>query len=178
MIPDVIVTSKNFVKFDAAQQAFAAYFNPNPFHFISLDADSGIPDQPWGKEQTQQGAENRILDARKKNPNAAYYVSIESGLLKEGQGRVYVINACAIADPLKIHFNWASTFELHPDVAKLVLTGMELSSAFEHVYGSDAHKTGKGGIGHLTRENITRTDLYVHTLKLTLIPFVNQYDKS
>ncbi len=178
MISNVIITSQNFVKVDAARQAFTAYFGPNAFHFISLDTDSGIPDQPWGKKQTQQGAKNRILDARKKNPDAAYYVSIESGLLKEGQSRVYVINACAIANPLKIHFNWASTFELSPDIAKLVLNGMELSSAFEHVYGSDAHKTGKGGIGHLTRENITRTDLYAHTLKLTLVPFVNRYDKS
>ncbi len=46
MIPHVIITSQNTVKIHATRQAFAAYFDPNAFHFISLDTDSGIPDQP------------------------------------------------------------------------------------------------------------------------------------
>jgi non-canonical (house-cleaning) NTP pyrophosphatase len=42
-----------------------------------MDVTSGVSDQPFGIEETYQGAQNRADNAQKAVPGADYYVGLE-----------------------------------------------------------------------------------------------------
>lgn len=51
---------------------------------IGVDADSGVPPQPYGREQTVEGAINRARAALKACAEGDYAVGIENGLVPSG----------------------------------------------------------------------------------------------
>lgn len=54
---------------------------------LCVDAPSGVPPQPIGKEQTQQGATNRAMTVLEQLPDCDLWIGIESGMWKkEGAG--------------------------------------------------------------------------------------------
>lgn len=167
----VVIGSTNKVKIEAAQQAFTAMFPEEIFEFIGIEAPSDVAAQPWGKEETLRGAWNRVAHAQDTHPGADFYVAIESGLKQIDSHRVDVLNAITITDGTKKNDNFAATFRLPDEVGKLVLSGMELDPAFRTVFGDDAHKQGKGGVGHLSNNLVPRTELYRHAMVLCLAPF-------
>ena len=76
----VIVTSHNPVKIAAVRESFSARFPSVALQLTAVDVESGVPDQPMSDQVTLQGARNRVKNAKKKSPNADFWVGMEGGL--------------------------------------------------------------------------------------------------
>jgi len=72
----VVVGTTSKLKLSAAQAAF-------PYATVTgVKTSSGVPEQPI-EEQTAQGAHNRLVEAKRLEPNADIYVGIENGIFYE-----------------------------------------------------------------------------------------------
>ena len=60
----------NPVKIDSVKQAVLKSFPGRSFTFEGVDAPSGVPDQPWGDDQTLLGARNRVHHIARHDPEA------------------------------------------------------------------------------------------------------------
>src|SRR3989344_2344584 len=86
----VIVASKNPVKLNAVREGFKKMFPDGMFDFDSVDAVSGVSDQPLSDEETYRGAWNRANYAAEIKKDAEYWVGIEGGLEeKNGEMEVF-----------------------------------------------------------------------------------------
>lgn len=169
----VAVASKNPVKIEAAQKAFALVFPDVDFQFAGFSVDSGVPDQPVGDEETLQGARNRLEHVKELAPDSDYFVAMEGGLIPDGDS--FYATAWFVAENKggvqgKAR---AATFDLPPSISKLIHDGMELGHATDQIFGESNTKHKNGAVGFLTNDIITRTVYYTHPLVCCLCPFVN-----
>jgi len=58
-------------------------------------------------------------------------------------------------------------------VAKLIDEGYELGAANDLVFGGQNTKQKTGAVGLLTKDIVTRSQLYTQAVQLALIPFGN-----
>ena len=84
----IVVTSGSAIKITAVEKALQQLFPNRAFVVKGIKAASGINEQPVG-EETEQGARNRIEDAKnifsKDEPHTeAVFVSIENGIFQNG----------------------------------------------------------------------------------------------
>jgi non-canonical (house-cleaning) NTP pyrophosphatase len=94
----VYVASVNPIKISAVEPSFIGY------KIIGIESDSGVSSQPIGWNETKRGAINRLKYIKDKNPNAKYWVSIESGLVQEDDvwSDVPIVAMCDNNDKVKI----------------------------------------------------------------------------
>src|SRR5258708_25923672 len=78
-IATIVVASTNPVKIQAALTGFQAMFTDRQFQASGISVPSGVSAQPMTSLETRQGALNRAETARKRNPDAAYWIGIEGG---------------------------------------------------------------------------------------------------
>ena len=78
----VIVGSHNPIKLETTEEAFAIMFPNTDISFQTFNSPSGVPEQPFGGEETKTGAKNRADGCKQKYPEADYWVGIEGGLEK------------------------------------------------------------------------------------------------
>lgn len=170
----VIVGSTNPVKLSATQAAFLAVFPNEKFEFIGYNALSGVPDQPFGNEETKTGARNRALNSKTAYPDAGYYVGLEGGLVKSGSD--YWVSAwmCVINQSGSFGYGQTSSFMLPPKIASLVESGQELGYASDTVFNETNLKHRGGSISILTNGLINREDYYKEALILALIKFAQK----
>eukprot|EP00873_Tetraselmis_striata_P037198 jgi/Tetstr1/457462/TSEL_044045.t1 len=83
----VLVCSKNPVKVGAVQKAFGLAFPERAFEFRNTSAASGVPDQPFGDEETLAGARNRVANAAEQH-EAALLVALEGGVGRDDRGEL------------------------------------------------------------------------------------------
>lgn len=69
-------------------------------------------------------------------------------------------------------FGRTGSFELPPEIANLVHTGMELGEADDKVFSRVNSKHGSGTVGVLTNGMIDRSAYYENALKLALVPWI------
>ncbi|MCC5927740.1 MAG: inosine/xanthosine triphosphatase [Cyclobacteriaceae bacterium] len=168
----VVVASKNPVKLKSTKDAFEKVFGANIFDFIPTEVPSGVGDQPLGTEETLNGARNRAHNARKLVENAHYWIGIEGGVRVIENGMeafawVYIFN-----EDMEGKAQTAS-FQLPPEVVKLISEGMELGHADDLVFRRKNSKQGNGAVGLLTGDLIDRVAYYAHAVVLALVPFMN-----
>lgn len=168
----VIVGSKNPVKFNVTKDVFESVFSSEEIEFLPCSAASGVPDQPYGIEETKTGALNRALDCQKQFPDADYFVGLEGGI--EIIDDEYWVTAwmCVLDKNGKQGFGRTSSFMLPEKITQLLKDGMELGHATDVVFDDDNSKHKGGVIAFLTDEGVTRTDFYMDALRFALIPFV------
>lgn len=82
----IIIGTKNQKKIDVALAVFKRVLNVEDVTVEGRDAQSGVPEAPYGQE-TYQGAYNRAIECYRKG-GADYYVGIESGLV-ERYGNIF-----------------------------------------------------------------------------------------
>ncbi|KAK1736637.1 inosine/xanthosine triphosphatase [Skeletonema marinoi] len=183
----VAVGSGNPCKIEAVRRAFDQIFSSDDVKIVisSHSVPSGVADQPFGDEETRQGAKNRALaaynaacsEAKESNhledmPDFA--VGLEGGLEKvvhEEDEELWCMAWMAIS----LSWGYAKTgsFLLPPALCDLVLNkNMELGHADDVVFRRVNSKHGSGTVGVLTKGEIDRTEYYVHALKLALIPWI------
>jgi len=168
----IILASKNPVKIQATQRAFQRMFPREKFKIQSVSVVSEVRSQPLSNEETLQGAQNRVKNARHQFAEADYWVGIEGG--------IEVLNgACSsfawvvVRSPSLTGKSRTGTFFLPPPVASLIQKGKELGEADDIVFNQSNSKQKHGAIGILTGGVVNRVDLYEHAIILALVVFKN-----
>lgn len=204
----VAVGSCNPSKLRAVEQALKRIISRNDNHnkivldLQSCSVPSGVPDQPFGDDETKLGAKNRARASRI-HYNETYgemphfAIGLEGGLewLKDellcmawmavvGDRSPLVLKCTASTDCGGEHdvsnddslACWGTaktgTFALPSLVAALVKQGMELGDADDAVFSRVKSKHGGGTVGLLSDGLIDRSHYYEHALILAMIPWI------
>jgi inosine/xanthosine triphosphatase len=129
----VIIASTNPVKIEVAKRAFDALYPAQDFEFISFTAKSGVPDQPF-EEETLCGAKGRLEDAKRRYPEADFWIGQEGGLFADGD---MLYNAAWIVIH-NIHGSEGKSqtgrLYIPRELARLVRKGKELGHAGDEVF--------------------------------------------
>lgn len=170
----VIVASKNPVKVNACRTAFEKQFPGVDLDIVSVEAESGVDDQPFSDEDTHHGAINRAHNAGETSPEADYWVGLEGGVdTFNGQLMAFAWMAVLGRDG-RTGTARTVTLPLPPAVKKLVEDGLELGDANDIVFSTTNSKHEGGAFGLLTDGMYTREGVYTETLVIALVPFVNE----
>lgn len=171
----VIIASNNPVKIKAVSKGFHKLLSSVSYEFEGVSADSNVPDQPRGNDQTLLGAKNRAENARQIQPDADYWVGIEGGIDTSENGTevfawVYILNKDG-----KAGYGKTGTFYLPGVITRLLDEGLELGEADDRVFNQVNSKQNSGSIGILTNDVIDREKYYVDAVVFALIPFANRH---
>jgi len=164
----IAVGSLNPIKQQAAQAVLGAVFPHSTFTAVAVP--SGVPEQPWGDDQTRTGAYNRALAARTTH-NADFGVGLEGGVVETDFG--LMTNAwCAIIDRSgTVGVGGGSHTMLPPAVADMLRSGRELGEAMDAISGLQNTKQSLGAIGILTDGLSSRQQAYEVIVRFALARF-------
>ncbi len=168
----VAVGSLNPVKIGAARAVLAHLFPDAQVDGIAVA--SGVPDQPWGDDETIRGAVARAHAARAAL-EADWGIGIEGGVVDAGDG---MVRTCAWAAIVSRNgrrgVGGSLSLELPPAVAELVRSGMELGHAMDAVTGERDVKRGVGAVGILTAGFVTRQGAYETLVAYAAAPLLSE----
>lgn len=169
----IIVGSKNPVKISCTEAAFHQAFQGS-FLVEGLNVSSDVADQPYGDEETYQGAFNRAKNSKNVFPEADFWVGIEGGVdLVDSEMQAFAWVVILDANE-KIGKAKTSTFFLPKAIVELVEAGMELGKADDKVFERSNSKQENGAVGILTNGAIDRKEYYQQAVVLALIPFLKK----
>jgi inosine/xanthosine triphosphatase len=169
----VVVASHNPAKLTAARRAFSESFPGAALELVTTTAESGVGAQPKSDEETRRGALNRAHDARRREPQAMYWVGIEGGVEAiDGQLMTFAWMAVLDADG-RLGAARSATLPLPPEIHTRVMQGEELGEANDAVFGTTGSKRHGGAFGLLTGGRYTREGIYAETLCIALLPLLN-----
>ena len=180
----VAVGSKNPVKVAAVRQAFFRAFPDRPLVCVGHDVPSGVPDQPWGRDETQSGARQRACGALRAETGADYAVGIEGGVVDVFDGLrsvayVAIRRRDMLPSPTSLSVEHTASFLLPPRVERLVRGQepghgkLELGAACDLVFNETNSKQQGGTVGAVTRGLLDRTTYYEHAVVCALAPFLH-----
>jgi len=172
----VVIGSENPSKLQAVQMGFNSVFPERDFVFLTAEVSSGVSSQPMGSQETLTGARNRAFHARETLPEADYWVGLEGGLstLNNGEESLAAYSWIYIAGKKNAGFARSASYILPEKIAELIRQGVEQGEADDIVFGRKNSKQASGGVGLLTKDLITRAELYAMAVKLALIPFIQE----
>lgn len=138
----------------------------------SVAVPSGVPDQPWGDEETIRGALARARAARAAT-NADLGIGIEGGVVANADGTMRTCAwAAAVTRDGREGVGGSLAMTLPPSVAELIRGGMELGHAMDAITGSHNVKQGVGAVGILTHGLVTRQQAYEALVAYALGPLL------
>ncbi len=172
----LVVASTNPVKIKASTQGFLQVFSITP-EIVSLEANSGVSDQPHTDEQTRLGAANRVTFAQSQVPQADYWIGIEGGVDQTPEVGLVSFAWIAIANKKDLVFSRTASITLPPKVVTLIHQGLELGDAMDRVHDRHNSKQQEGAIGILTSGKITRQELYQPSVVIALSQLINLQTK-
>jgi inosine/xanthosine triphosphatase len=165
----VVSATTNPAKIRAIQHAFSEIFGEGSCHIESVSVDSGVPEQPFGSQETRAGARNRVSNARKLRPDADFWVAIEAGI-DEGSTFSWVV----IENPEMQGEARSATLPLPEIILQRVRAGEALGPVMSHYTGIDEIGRKEGAIGVFTAGKLTRESVYHQAVILALSPFHNE----
>jgi inosine/xanthosine triphosphatase len=170
---NIIVTSLNPVKIEAARLAFSQAFPQNSFEIKGCRANSGVSDQPLSDQETKLGVLNRIKSARLLDTDADFYFSFEGGA-EDKEGFLEEFAWVAIEDKNgRTNQSRSATFIIPETLRHLIIhEGLEMGEAADRVFNDNNIKQKGGAVGALSKNLVTRTDLYVQAAILALLPWL------
>ncbi|MDB4899078.1 MAG: hypothetical protein JWN53_886 [Gemmatimonadetes bacterium] len=167
----VAVGSTNPVKVGASREVLR-YIAPEAI-VAGVDVPSGVPDQPWGDEETIRGARVRAHAAREAL-SAELGIGIEGGVVDGPDGSLRTCAwAVVVGDDGREGVGGSLSMPLPARVAALVRAGMELGSAMDAISGARDVKRGAGAVGILTAGLVDRQEAYEVIVAYALAPFVS-----
>ncbi|MGB9978571.1 inosine/xanthosine triphosphatase [Methanobacterium sp.] len=167
----VAVGSRNPVKVKATKNVLDQIYGK--VEVVSIDANSEVPDQPFGIDQTIEGAINRAKNAYSDEFDIS--VGIESGLMETPNSITGYIDLqwCAVFDGDKITLGVSSGFEYPPSVVKEVLNGKEVGDVMDEVTGVTNLGQKTGAVSHLSKGMLDRTENTEQCVLTAMIPRMN-----
>ena len=168
----VAVGSTNPIKIAAVRSVLAGVFGDA--HFVPVDVPSGVPEQPWGDEQTRRGAFNRASQALAQI-GANFGVGLEGGVVETSVG-LMTCAWCAIVDERgKAGYGGGVHMLLPPEVAQAVRQNGELGPAMDALVDEHNTKQGRGAVGILTNGLSSRQAAYEQLVAMAAAPFVTEF---
>lgn len=169
---NIAVGSKNPVKINATRNVLEKIYGE--VKVVGVDVDSGVPHQPFGKDETIQGAINRAKNAYSDDFDLS--VGIESGLMKISNSITGYIDLqwCAVFDGEKITLGVSSGFEYPPLVIEEVLKGVEVGDVMDKVTGVDNLGQKAGAVSYLSKGMLNRTENTEQCVLTAMIPRMNE----
>ncbi|WEJ89178.1 MAG: inosine/xanthosine triphosphatase [Klebsiella huaxiensis] len=164
----VVSATTNPAKIQAILQAFNEIFGEGSCHIESVSVESGVPEQPFGSDETRAGARNRVTNARRAQPNADFWVAIEAGI-DEGSTFSWVV----IDDGNLRGEARSATLPLPQVILEKVRAGEALGPVMSQYTGIDDIGRKEGAIGVFTAGKLTRSSVYHQAVVLALSPFHN-----
>ncbi len=166
----VMVGSANPVKVAAVA---AVFFRLAPEVSVrGMAVDSGVPAQPWGDEQTIEGARRRAF-AVLSDPSVDLAIGLEGGVVDTGQGHVRTCAwAVAIARDGREGVGGSLVVSLPSRVAARLRAGEELGHAMDAEARATGTKHGRGAVGILTAGLIDRQRAYEPLITYALAPWL------
>jgi inosine/xanthosine triphosphatase len=172
VVSRVAVGSTNPVKVGATRSVIAKL--ATDVEVTGVSVPSGVPDQPWGDEETIRGAVARARAARE-SLDADIGIGIEGGVVAAADGS---LRSCAwvaaAARDGREGIGGSLAFTLPANVAALVRGGMELGHAMDTVGGTHNVKQGVGAVGVLTLGLVTRQQAYEVLVAYALVPLLGR----
>lgn len=167
----VVVGSTNPVKV-AAVKAVIQRVWPS-CEVLGIAAESGVPAQPFGDAETQQGALARARVGINSDPVADLAVGLEGGVVVESGGSMRTCAWAAIIDRFGTESLGGSlAMPLPHIVAERIRAGEELGHAMDAVAQATGTKHGRGAVGILTAGLIDRQRAYEPLVTYALGPWL------
>lgn len=167
----VVVGSSNPVKVDAAR-AVLRRLAPE-VEVTGHAVPSGVPDQPWGDDETIRGALARARRACALE-GAEIGIGIEGGVVALDDGSVRTCAwAAVVTRDGREGIGGSLAMQLPERVAELVRGGMELGHAMDRVTGAHDVKRGAGAVGILTAGLVSRREAYEVLVAYALAPLLD-----
>ncbi|WP_335999907.1 inosine/xanthosine triphosphatase [Halorientalis halophila] len=162
----VAVGSENPVKVTATRRAF-------PDTVVEpIGVDSGVPEQPRGREETITGARNRA-GAALTQTDADLGVGIEGGVAPvDAAAGHFLIMWAAVTDGDRWGVGAGPSLRLPDDVAERVAAGEELGPVMDDLLDTTGVAKREGAAGILTGHAIDRESALVHAVAGAAGPFL------
>ena len=172
---EIAVGSTNPSKVGAVEMAAEKYL-PN-VTVLPSEAESGVPEQPWGDDQTLEGATNRAYGAIRLL-GSDIGIGIESGVHEGPGGRLFAVSwAVAIDQHDRIGVGASERFPLPAQVADRIRSGNdELGALIDDMLPNTAGRAKLvGAVNVITASRRDRLDLLtvavIHALADMLEPW-------
>jgi len=166
-----VVGSTNPVKV-AAATAILAQVAPQ-VQVTGVAVPSGVPDQPFGDEETQAGARQRARAALQTTPEAQLGIGLEGGVVELPNGE---LRSCAWAVVVdregREGLGGSLSMPLPARVAARIRAGEELGYAMDAEARTSGTKHGKGAVGILTAGLVDRQRAYEPMVAYALAPWL------
>ena len=142
----VLVASKNPVKIEAIREGFRKVFPDNGYDFLSVEVSSGVSEQPFGMEETLEGAKNRVEQLVRTQPSAAFYAGIEGGVaVHEDELFAFAWIVIRNSDGY-LSKSQTGHFPLPSRVKMLLEQGIELGHATDQIFELHNSKIGRAHV--------------------------------
>lgn len=164
----VVSATTNPAKIQAILQAFNEIFGEGSCHIESVSVESGVPEQPFGSDETRAGARNRVANARRAQPNADFWVAIEAGIDESSTFSWVTIEDGSLRGEAR-----SATLPLPQVILEKVQAGEALGPVMSQYTGIDEIGRKEGAIGVFTAGKLTRSSVYHQAVVLALSPFHN-----
>ena len=164
----VISATTNPAKIQAILRAFEEIFGEGSCHIEPVAVESGVPEQPFGNQETRTGARNRVDNARRQHPQADFWVAIEAGIDDDATFSWVVIDNGHRRGEAR-----SATLPLPTVILDRVRKGEALGPVMSDYTGIDEIGRKEGAIGVFTAGKLTRSSVYHQAVILALSPFHN-----
>lgn len=164
----VVSATTNPAKIKAILHAFSEIFGEGSCHIDAISVESGVPEQPFGCQETRAGARNRVANARKIRPDADFWVAIEAGIDDGSTFSWVVIDSHQQRGEAR-----SATLPLPESILQEVRAGEALGPVMSRYTGVDEVGRKEGAIGVFTAGKLTRASVYQQAVLLALSPFHN-----
>ncbi len=139
---------------------------------VGTEVPSGVPDQPWGDDETIRGATARARGALAAT-GADLAVGIEGGCVRRPDGTVHTCAwAVAVDATGRTSTGGSLVMPLPPPVVARLEAGDELGHAMDALTGLVDVKRGAGAVGILTAGLVDRQGAYEVLVSYALAPWL------
>lgn len=168
----IAIGTKNQAKNKAVQNICMSLINQP--EFISLDVSSNVSAQPFGDEETLQGAKNRALQAC--NEASVHMAFGLEGGVKELDGQLYICNWGVLhTKEGQQYIAGGAQLPLPQEVAHAVRNGEELGPVMERYTNQTGIRHNEGAVGIFTCNIVKRADMFEHIVKLLLGQYLKNH---
>ena len=158
----IAIATTSPTKIKGVLEAFRSCFPEIEIEIESKGVDSGVGIQPV-EDDVFIGAENRLNELKSNIISSDYYISCESGLLKQ-YNKYYNAQVVLIEKDNIRKFGISPAFPI-PDEYLEEIINTELRNVFDKIFD------GKGGVSILTHYQTNRVDLIKYSTMMALSGF-------
>jgi inosine/xanthosine triphosphatase len=169
----VAVGSKNPAKINAVKAAF----QETDYEIVSIDAESGVSDQPMSDEETIRGAVNRAIEAAEKG-EAGIGIGLEGGVQQTPYGLMLCNWGALAVKGMEPIIAGGARIPLPDEVAQQLLAGSELGPVMDDYAKKQNVRKNEGAIGIFTNGQIDRSEMFTHVMKLLAGQYEYNTDKT